>query len=81
MIKFTPEKITARREKLGLTQTDLAEKIHELGQSLDSAKMLVSRFENGESMPTATNLCKIAEALKTDVNYFFKFEGVHSFIF
>jgi len=78
MIRFAPEKITARREELGMSQADLAEKIHETGQSMDSTKMFVSRLENGKNMPTAPKLCKIAEALKTDVNYFFEFEGVHA---
>jgi len=78
MIRFAPEKITIRREELGLSQADLAEKIYETGQSMDSTKMFVSRLENGKNMPTAPKLCKIAEALKTNVNYFFAFEGVHS---
>ena len=78
MIRFAPEKITARREELGMSQVDLATKIHEAGQSLDSTKMFVSRLENGKNMPTAPKLCKIAEALKTDVNYFFEFTSVHA---
>jgi len=78
MIRFAPEKITARREELGMSQADLADKIHEPGQSIDSTKMFVSRLENGKNMPTAPKLCKIAEALKTDVNYFFEFTSVHA---
>jgi len=78
MIRFAPEKITARREELGMSQADLAEKIYETGQSMDSTKMFVSRLENGKNMPTAPKLCKIAEALKTDVNYFFEFTSVHA---
>jgi transcriptional regulator with XRE-family HTH domain len=78
MIRFAPEKITVRREELGMSQADLAEKIHEPGQSIDSTKMFVSRLENGKNMPTAPKLCKIAEALKTDVNYFFEFTSVHA---
>src|SRR3990172_1094700 len=78
MIRFAPEKITVRREELGMNQADLAEKIYEPGQSMDSTKMFVSRLENGRNMPTAPKLCKIAEALKTDVNYFFEFQGVNA---
>jgi len=78
MIRFAPEKITVKREELGMNQADLAEKIHEPGQSMDSTKMFVSRLENGRNMPTAPKLCKIAEALKTDVNYFFEFTSVHA---
>lgn len=78
MIRFAPEKITVRREELGMSQADLADKIHEPGQSIDSTKMFVSRLENGKNMPTAPKLCKIAEALKTDVNYFFEFTSVHA---
>jgi transcriptional regulator with XRE-family HTH domain len=71
MIKFVSERIAQRREELDMTQEDLARKIIEPGQKLDSVRNFIARVELGKNEPGAYRLAKIAEGLGIDMNYFF----------
>ena len=71
MIKFVSERIARRREELDMTQEDLARKIIEPGQKLDSVRNFIARVELGKNEPGAYRLAKIAEGLGVDMNYFF----------
>lgn len=57
------KKIKLARVELDLTQTDLAEKTGSLQKS-------ISRYENGEAMPSLATLEKLAKALKKPMGYF-----------
>lgn len=57
------KKIKIARVELDLTQTDLAEKTGSLQKS-------ISRYENGEAIPSLATLEKLAKALKKPVSYF-----------
>lgn len=55
-------RIRSLREKQGLTQRELAEK-------MQTAQKNVSAYENDVTIPSATMLKSIAVALETDANY------------
>lgn len=57
------KKIKLARVELDLTQTDLAEKTGSLQKS-------ISRYENGEAVPSLPTLEKLAKALKKPAAYF-----------
>jgi len=61
--KVLGKKIKLARVELDLTQTDLADKIGAKQKS-------VSRYENGESVPSLETMAKIAKALKKPVDQF-----------
>ena len=63
MIRVLGDRIKASRERLGWSQTDLAEKV---GQS---DKMAVSKWERGIVLPSAANLDALADALGVSVDY------------
>jgi len=77
MIKFVPERIAQRRDELDMSQEDLARKIMEPGQKLDSVRNFIARVGLGKNEPGAYRLAKIAEGLGVDMNYFF--DGVRPF--
>jgi transcriptional regulator with XRE-family HTH domain len=78
MITFAPEKIDQRLRELGMDYRDLAEKMREESQSVETARNYVHRLIHQQTSPTSKKIAKLAEALNTDVNYFFRFEGVHT---
>lgn len=57
------KKIKIARVELDLTQTDLAKKTGSLQKS-------ISRYENGEAVPSLSTLEKLAKALKKPMSYF-----------
>ena len=59
-MKSTPDRIKARREELGLSRAELA-------QRLETKRMRVWRIENGETALRVEELEKWAKALKTTV--------------
>lgn len=59
------ERIRKRRLALGMTQTDLAERINVRFQQ-------VQKYENGLNRVAASRLWQIALALEVPVNYFFE---------
>lgn len=61
--KVVGKKIKIARVELDLTQTDLASKIGAMQKS-------VSRYENGESVPSLETMAKIAKALKKPMDHF-----------
>lgn len=66
MKKTLGEKITARREALGLSQHDLAEYIQNKGVSVTNQK--ISKWETNYTTPNAHQFLALCEALKvTDV--------------
>ena len=58
------ERITAARERAGLTQTELARRLGIRPQS-------VQQWENGLSAPRARRLSEVAAALGVEESYFF----------
>lgn len=62
---FVGERIRQRRLEIGMTQTELAEKINVRFQQ-------VQKYENGLNRVAASRLWRIAEALEVPVNYFFE---------
>jgi transcriptional regulator with XRE-family HTH domain len=54
-----------------MSQEDLARKIKEPKQKLDSVRNFIARVELGKNEPGAYRLAKIAEGLGVDMNYFF----------
>lgn len=59
--KLTGQLIAARRRELGLSQTELAEKIHVTDKA-------ISRWETGRGMPAVDSLQPLAEALGLSVS-------------
>ena len=59
------EKIKSAREKAGLTQAQLAEKVGTTSQN-------ISQYERGIRNPKYNTLEKIARSLGVDVEYFHK---------
>ena len=57
------KKIKLARVELDLTQTDLAKKTGSLQKS-------ISRYENGDAMPSLPTLEKLSKALKKPTAYF-----------
>lgn len=60
-------KIKALRERTGVTQSELAEKLH-VGQST------VAMWENGENMPRADKLPELARILQCEISDLFEDE-------
>ena len=58
------ERIRQRRVELGMTQTELAERVNVRFQQ-------VQKYENGLNRVAASRLWQIAQALDVPVNYFF----------
>lgn len=61
---FSPEKIRARRQRLGITQEKLA-------QYADITRTHMGAVEHGKAMPTAGIVAKLAYALRVKESYFF----------
>lgn len=59
--RFNGAKLTALRARRGLTQQDLSDLTAIAGRRIDRAT--ISRYENGESTPTALNFAVIVAAL------------------
>lgn len=62
-MKSTGNRIQARREELGLSREDLANRLK--AQGLKTTRMTVWRVENGKQQITADGLKPWARALKT----------------
>ena len=58
------EKIKKHREMQGITQS-------ELGRLLSVSNRAVSKWENGDALPSIEYLPKLAECLDCDINAFF----------
>ena len=58
-------KVRARREQLGLSQSDLAE-------LLECSQPNISELEKGNHSPSLSTVERIAKALEVTVEYFFK---------
>jgi len=56
------KRIVQNRKRLGLTQDQLAEKLGVTAQA-------VSKWENDQSSPDASNLIRLADILDTDIEY------------
>jgi transcriptional regulator with XRE-family HTH domain len=56
------QRLKQSREKLGLTQESLAELVNLSVRN-------ITRYENGESQPTADNLASMARVLNVSVDY------------
>lgn len=69
------QRLKARRVGLRISQT-------EIGKALDVTFQQIQKYENGANRIGASNLYKLAQALDTDVSYFFedlsKSKGVKS---
>ncbi|MEW6417250.1 MAG: helix-turn-helix transcriptional regulator [Nitrospirota bacterium] len=61
---FCPTKIKERRNKLGLTQAELAKKA-------GTAREYVVEIERGKAIPRASMIAKLANALRVRESYFF----------
>ncbi len=61
--KSIGNKIAAARKKMNLSQSELAQKVAITPQA-------VGKWERGESMPDISTLCRLAEILSVDLNYF-----------
>ena len=55
------ENIKLYRKKLGLTQTELADKLYVTSQT-------ISKWENGLSLPTLDNLVSLSEIFSTSID-------------
>ena len=64
MRQFNPEKIRKRRQRLGMTQLQLA-------KMAGTAREYVAEIERGRSVPSATFIAKFADALGVKESYFF----------
>ena len=62
-------KLKIRRSSLGITQDQLGKRIGVTFQQ-------IQKYEKGVNKIRISNLYKIAEVLKTDINYFLKEDGV-----
>jgi transcriptional regulator with XRE-family HTH domain len=58
------KKLRAFREKAGLSQTELAKKI-------GNTQRAISKFENGETLPTYGSMFRLGKALKIHPGEFF----------
>jgi transcriptional regulator with XRE-family HTH domain len=61
--------IAATLDRKGLTQGDIARAIQESGEELQAARMRVSRYKTGKSLPDAVSLARIAEALGVTTDF------------
>lgn len=67
------KKVRMRREALGMTQGELAEKV---GYKERSA---IAKIESGVNDPTLSKVADFAEALSVDVSYFADWQSSRSF--
>lgn len=58
------EAIINRREKLGISQAEVARRLAQSGHSKGATSSLVSQWERGETTPKATTFYALAEILK-----------------
>jgi len=65
---FSPDRIKDRRIKLGLTQAELAKKA-------GTAREYIVEIERGRSVPKASMIARIADALRVRESYFFVKNG------
>lgn len=61
---FNPGKIRERRQRLGITQSKLA-------QTVDISRTHMYDVEQGKAMPTAGIIAKVAFALRVRESFFF----------
>ena len=59
------ERLRARRERLGLTQIELATRLAAVGMKCSQAR--ISRFERGWTAPPADMIVSLARVLKTSI--------------
>ncbi len=64
MRSFDPGRVKQRRNRLKLTQAELATRA-------GTAREYLVEIEKGRKVPKATTLAKIADALRVRVGYFF----------
>jgi transcriptional regulator with XRE-family HTH domain len=64
MKTFDPQRVKKRRNRLKLTQAELATRA-------GTAREYLVEIEKGRKVPKATTLAKIADALNVGVGYFF----------
>ncbi len=64
MRTFDPDRVKQRRNRLKLTQAELATRA-------GTAREYLVEIEKGRKVPKATTLAKIADALNVRVGYFF----------
>jgi len=51
--------------------------LHEIGEKIGVSKQMISKYENGLSMPDSSNLIKIAKILGEKIDYFFRPQTVN----
>lgn len=59
-----PERLAIARNKLGLTQAQLAEKI-----GVKSGKQVIYKWEKGQQEPNLSQLARLAQELNTSVSW------------
>ena len=64
MQAFSPSRLTERRQKRGLS-------LRELSRETGLSDVGIAYIEKGQKIPRANTLCKLADALKCRVEYFF----------
>ena len=64
MRTFDPDRVRQRRNRLRLTQAEVAARA-------GTAREYLVEIEKGRTVPKATTLAKIADALRVKVSYFF----------
>ena len=62
---YVGQRVRFKRKVLGLTQTDLAEKV-------DITFQQIQKYEKGENRVSASMLYQIAQSLNTSVSFFFE---------
>lgn len=62
--KYNPERIKIARESRGLSQEALADK-------LGCTKQLISKYETGANIPSASNLAKICNVFECPVSFMY----------
>jgi transcriptional regulator with XRE-family HTH domain len=72
MRKFSPKKVKKRRNELNFTQTDLAKRIKEPKQRVDTLRIHIADIERGEHDPRSSMIAKLADSLKVSESYFFE---------
>ena len=63
-------RLAALRKQAGLSQQDLAERLH-------VSRQAVSRWESGESMPTVDNLLYLSSIFGVSVDFLLKGDEAH----
>ena len=69
--EYIGQRLKARRTMMGISQT-------KLGESLGVTFQQIQKYEKGVNKISIPNLYKIAEVLKTDINYFLNEDSVTS---